>query len=45
MIAEMIVLPDRYDAIISDLDGVVTRSATVHAAAWKDAFDEFLAKY
>lgn len=45
MIAEMIVLPDRYDAIISDLDGIVTRSATVHAAAWKDAFDEFLARY
>ena len=29
-------------AVILDLDGVVTRTATVHAAAWKEAFDEFL---
>jgi HAD superfamily hydrolase (TIGR01509 family) len=25
-----------------DLDGVLTRSATVHAAAWKEMFDSFL---
>jgi beta-phosphoglucomutase family hydrolase len=25
-----------------DLDGVLTRTATVHAAAWKQMFDEFL---
>lgn len=28
-----------------DLDGVLTRTATVHFAAWKRAFDEFLARY
>ncbi|MDH3703495.1 MAG: trehalose-phosphatase [Alphaproteobacteria bacterium] len=33
---------DRYDAILVDLDGVVTRTASVHAAAWKSAFDSFL---
>jgi beta-phosphoglucomutase family hydrolase len=32
----------RFDAVIFDLDGVVTRTATVHAAAWKRLFDEYL---
>jgi alpha,alpha-trehalase len=30
------------DAVIFDMDGVVTRTATVHAAAWKRLFDAFL---
>jgi alpha,alpha-trehalase len=32
----------RYDALLFDLDGVITRTATLHAAAWKDLFDHFL---
>ncbi len=32
----------QYDAMLFDLDGVVTRNATVHAAAWKQLFDDFL---
>ena len=32
----------RYDAAIFDLDGVVTKTADVHAAAWKRVFDEYL---
>jgi beta-phosphoglucomutase family hydrolase len=28
-----------------DLDGVLTQTARVHAAAWKDVFDEFLRKW
>jgi beta-phosphoglucomutase family hydrolase len=28
--------------MLFDLDGVVTRTATVHAGAWKELFDEFL---
>src|SRR6476661_5784738 len=28
-----------FDAVIFDLDGVVTNTALVHQAAWKDAFD------
>lgn len=28
-----------YDAVIFDLDGVVTRTATVHQLAWRDAYD------
>jgi alpha,alpha-trehalase len=31
-----------FDALLFDLDGVVTRTATLHAAAWKRLFDEFL---
>ena len=34
----------RYDAVIFDLDGVITRTAKLHARAWKHAFDEFLEK-
>jgi HAD superfamily hydrolase (TIGR01509 family) len=30
------------EAIIFDLDGVITFTARVHAAAWKQLFDEFL---
>jgi beta-phosphoglucomutase family hydrolase len=33
---------DRVAAVIFDTDGVVTRTATVHAAAWKTMFDEYL---
>lgn len=33
------------DAVILDLDGVITRTAKVHARAWKQVFDEFLLKW
>jgi beta-phosphoglucomutase family hydrolase len=36
------VLPDGITACLFDLDGVLTKTATVHAAAWKKMFDEFL---
>lgn len=32
-----------FDAVVLDLDGVITRTAEVHAAAWKTMFDDFLA--
>jgi trehalose 6-phosphate phosphatase len=35
----------RYDAVIFDLDGVVTKTMSTHAAAWKEVFDAFLAHY
>jgi len=35
-------LPDGIKACLFDLDGVLTHTATVHAAAWKQMFDEFL---
>lgn len=35
-------LPTTVQACLFDLDGVVTRTAVVHAAAWKETFDAFL---
>jgi beta-phosphoglucomutase family hydrolase len=35
-------LPDDVRACLFDLDGVLTNTAAVHAAAWKHTFDEFL---
>lgn len=37
-------LPPDVKACLFDLDGVLTRTATVHAAAWKVMFDDFLAE-
>ena len=34
--------PRDYDAVLFDLDGVLTQTARVHAAAWKELFDAFL---
>jgi beta-phosphoglucomutase family hydrolase len=34
--------PRDYDAVLFDLDGVLTQTASVHAAAWKRLFDGFL---
>ena len=31
-----------FDAAIFDLDGVITKTAAVHAAAWKHLFDDYL---
>ncbi len=36
---------DRLDAVIFDLDGVVTDTAAIHEAAWKETFDELLRRY
>lgn len=35
-------LPGRVRACLFDLDGVLTETATVHAAAWKEMFDAYL---
>ena len=35
-------LPDGVTACLFDMDGVVTQTAVVHAAAWQEMFDEFL---
>lgn len=31
-----------FDAVIFDLDGVITKTALVHSSAWKKMFDEYL---
>jgi beta-phosphoglucomutase family hydrolase len=35
-------LPDQIEGLLFDLDGVLTQTAKVHAAAWKQMFDAFL---
>jgi beta-phosphoglucomutase family hydrolase len=35
-------LPARVSACLFDLDGVLTDTASVHAAAWKEMFDDYL---
>ena len=40
----MLGLPDDITACLFDLDGVLTKTAEVHARAWKVTFDRFLAK-
>jgi beta-phosphoglucomutase family hydrolase len=35
-------LPDGIQACLFDLDGVLTKTAKVHAAAWKEMFDGYL---
>ncbi|HSL79336.1 MAG TPA: beta-phosphoglucomutase family hydrolase, partial [Pseudolabrys sp.] len=45
-IAPVVTLSPRdYDAVLFDLDGVLTRTASVHAAAWKKLFDGFLEQH
>ena len=38
----MLGLPDGVRACLFDLDGVLTQTARVHAAAWKEMFDAYL---
>jgi beta-phosphoglucomutase family hydrolase len=38
----MLKLPDGITACLFDLDGVITQTAKLHAAAWKQMFDDFL---
>jgi alpha,alpha-trehalose phosphorylase len=34
-----------YDAVLFDLDGVLTSTAALHARCWKETFDAFLAEW
>jgi beta-phosphoglucomutase family hydrolase len=36
---------DRYEAVLLDMDGVITDTASIHASCWKTMFDEFLRKW
>ncbi|MEU8178167.1 beta-phosphoglucomutase family hydrolase [Microbispora hainanensis] len=38
----MLGLPDEVRGCLFDMDGVLTRTALIHAAAWKEMFDEYL---
>ncbi len=41
----VVIDPDLVDAVLFDLDGVLTDTAALHLAAWQQVFDEFLADY
>jgi len=41
-VSETLKLPAGIAACLFDLDGVITQTAKVHAAAWKQMFDDFL---
>lgn len=36
--------PRNYETVLFDLDGVLTKTVRVHAAAWKRLFDGFLVR-
>ncbi len=36
---------ENFDAVLFDLDGVLTATARVHAICWKKMFDDFLKRY
>src|SRR5215212_1782422 len=40
----MLGLPDGVNTCLFDLDGVLTQTAKVHSAAWKQMFDEYLTR-
>src|SRR5262245_6764207 len=37
-----VIIRDKYDAVLLDLDGVITDTASLHAACWKRMFDGYL---
>src|SRR5262245_2789427 len=39
-----VITRDRYDAVLFDLDGVITDTASLHAVCWQQMFDEYLQK-
>ncbi len=41
----MLGLPQQVTACLFDLDGVLTQTQKVHAAAWKQMFDQYLAEH
>src|SRR5215831_9604390 len=43
-ISRRVITRDKYDAVLLDLDGVITDTANLHAACWKQMFDEYLQK-
>ena len=40
--SEDVITPERFDGVAFDLDGVLTKTALVHEAAWKRVFDEYM---
>ena len=43
MAGDRAITRDRFDAVLFDLDGVITDTAAIHRACWKETFDAYLA--
>ena len=41
----IVLTPTQFDAVLFDLDGVVTDTASIHATAWTQMFDPFLKRW
>jgi beta-phosphoglucomutase family hydrolase len=42
--SHQVITKEKFDAVLFDLDGVLTDTAKIHAACWKKMFDDFLQK-
>jgi beta-phosphoglucomutase family hydrolase/RpiB/LacA/LacB family sugar-phosphate isomerase len=40
-----VIIPGHYDAVLLDMDGVITDTASIHTSCWKTMFDQFLRKW
>ncbi len=40
--SRVVISPDEFDAVIFDLDGVITKTAAVHEIAWAELFNGYL---
>jgi beta-phosphoglucomutase family hydrolase len=40
-----IIAKEKFDAVLFDMDGVLTATASIHADCWKEMFDDFLHRY
>ena len=40
-----VIIPGHYDAVLFDMDGVITDTASIHTSCWKTMFDQFLRKW
>jgi beta-phosphoglucomutase-like phosphatase (HAD superfamily) len=43
--SRQVITKEEFDAVLFDLDGVLTATAKIHAACWKKMFDDFLQKW
>ena len=42
--SRQVITRERFDAVLFDLDGVLTSTAAIHAEAWKRMFDDYLSR-
>ena len=45
LMTQELITSEKFDAVLFDLDGVITDTASIHAKCWKKMFDNFLRHY